>query len=64
MLGVSIIPTRFPNFAGIFPTRWLLERSRMWSLVRFEIQSGIEPWRDFFCKFRILKGGDLTDKIW
>jgi hypothetical protein len=32
-VSIDIIPTRFPNFAEISPTRWLLERSRIWRLV-------------------------------
>ena len=50
MWGVSIIPTRFPSFAVISSTRWLFERSRIWRLLRLEIQSGIEPLRELFHK--------------
>ena len=50
MWGVSVIPTRFPNVARISSTRWLLEKSRIWSLLRLEIQLGIEPCRSCFVK--------------
>ena len=50
MWGVSIIPTRFTSFAGISSTRWLFERSRIWRLLRLEIESGIEPLRELFHK--------------
>ena len=68
--GVSIIPVSFPNFRGISPTRWLLERLRIRRLVRLEIQLGIKPWMELFRKFRIrrveiwqIKSGNLL-VIW